>query len=272
MPWTSQALRWLRQLLNRERHRDEENKSGKVEAIAENAPRTYNELTSELRCLVESGEQEKSEQLLQELHQQFPVPMADILRKEMWGLKTDQLILRTHARMDMTEAIYNVESTGRKLTNEEKEQLRTIAFHWCSWSPTAAEHRNNSWMRFLRFAYPSLNGLQPILDSLIWPDEIAHYPIGHVPLPPWLFLLATPTKFYVYNFQDIAMREAGDTLAEVLNGMRKEGWCEEEIWKEVPSTTEEDPSDYFPVYDGVQHTTQEHELEHKVKEFTLTSR
>lgn len=261
----------LRVLLKRKPRKDDSRKSGKVTSLAEAPLRTWNEMRTELYHLVESGQREKSERLLEELRRQYDVPSADISWKETWGLEKDQLILRTHAKRDIAVAIKNVESTGRKLGEKEKHQLETIASHWCYWSPTAEDHKNDSWMRYLRFSYPSLKGLQPVLDSLIWADEMARYPIGHTPLPPWLFLLATSSKFYVYNFQNDSMVEAGDTLTEVLDGMRHEGWDNETIWREVVSPTvndtDYDPVDYFPVYLGVMHTAPEHRLEHKLQEF-----
>ena len=175
--------------------------------------------------------------------------------------------------MDVLDAISNVETiTERKLNDEEREQLRKISFHWCSWSPTAPDHRNDSWVRYLRYAYPELKGLQPILDPLTWSDEIAVYPIGYVPIPPVLFLLATSRKFYVYNYQDDTMFFAGETLAGVLDGLMEERYIEQPMWEDIPraaNAMNEDSDAYFPVYDNVMHTSQEHELEHKVKEFTL---
>ena len=96
------------------------------------------------------------------------------------------------------------------------------------------------------------------------------YPIGHPPMEPWLFLLATPSKYYVYDFQTLAMLEAGDTLTEVIDGMRKEGWMRLDCWKELPFTKREDPSDYIPVYLTVPHTNENHELVQQVKEFMVT--
>jgi hypothetical protein len=123
-------------------------------------------------------------------------------------------------------------------------------------------------MRYLRFTYPQLEGLQPVLDSLIWPDEIARYPIGHPPLPPWLFLLPTATRFYVYyNFQDGSMMDAGGNLREVLDRLKLEGWHGKHRWPEVSEDLEIDPRDYFPVYDNIPHTSDEHELMQELKEF-----
>src|SRR5271163_4639898 len=208
MQRASKAVFWL---LNRKPQQHGDVKSGTVTSLAKAPVRTWNELTSELRLVVESGEREKSGRLLEELRRQYPIPTADTSWKDIWGLERDMLILRTHAKQDIVVAIKNVESTGRELDEYEKDQLRTIASHWCYWSPTTYDNANDSSMRFLIFAYPSLKGLQPVLDSLIWTDEIASYPIGHTPLPPWLFLLATSSKFYVYNFQADSMVEAGET-------------------------------------------------------------
>jgi hypothetical protein len=233
--------------------------------------RSFDDRSDDLRRLIESGERKESESLLKELQRKFPVPTMDIIQKEERGTLTDQLILRSHDRMYITQAVRNIEKTGRSLSIDEKEQLRRIAFHSCGWSSTQAGHENDAWMRFLRYAYPDLDGLQSILDSLIWPDEISRYPIGYEPWSPWLFLLATKTKYYVYNFPYMAMLEAGSTLNEVIDGLKKERWMQSPTWEEIPSMTMEECYDYFPVYENAKHTSYPHPLEREIKEFTLKS-
>ena len=233
----------------------------------QNIERSYEEFRQELRLQVIAGNREESDRLLKEFQRRFPVPSAHIVLKEEWATKTDHLIVATHQREDISQAIRNVTMTGRKLTRDEEKQLEKISFHWCSWSPTGTAHRNDSWMRFLKYSHPDLKDLQPILDSLIWQNEIELYPLGSVPRPPWLFLLATPTKFYVYNFQDNAMLKAGDTLGDVIDGMREERWRGE--WPQLPTMKDEDPDDYFPVYDASPHSAGSHPLQQPVKDFKL---
>jgi hypothetical protein len=212
---------------------------------------TFTELEESLREAVKSGGKDRSKRLLEELRQRFPVPAVDIVPKELWGLDSDQVVFRTHARANIEDAVANVESTGRAVNTEDKEQLRLIMSHWCAWSPTAAEHRNDEWMQFLRRDYRQLEGLQPILDTLIWPDELELYPSGHGPLPAWLFLLATKTTYYVYNLEAAILFKAGEDLIDVVDGLQKERWCEDELWEQVRNMTYEYPRKYFPVYDDI---------------------
>lgn len=258
--------RWFNRIFGRKNERIQQkhrNETSHERTSPQVPPQSHGDLTRQLRQAVKSGQRAKADILLQNLRDQYPVPTADIVRKEVWGWDMDVLVIRTHAKADVIDAVKNVESTGRKLTAEERADLCTIMFYSCWWSPTAAEHRNDSWMQYLRFTYPQLEGLQPVLDSLIWPDEIVRYPVGHPPLPPWLFLLATATRFYVYNFQDSFMMDAGENLREVLDGLKQEQW--DEGWNEVPEEVELDPRDYFPVYDNVPHTNDEHELMQELK-------
>jgi len=61
--------------------------------------------------------------------------------------------------------------------------------------------------------------------------------------------------------------DAGETLLEVLDGLREERWHGERPWEEIPEHVEEDQRDYFPVYDDVPHTDGEHRLMQEVREF-----
>ena len=185
----------------------------------------------------------------------------------MGGTDTDQLVLQTHSALGIEQAVRNVEGTGRTLSPEETKALERLDTHWCAWSPTSPDHINDSWVWYLRDAYPSLVGLQPILDSLIWPNEISRYPLGHVPRPPWLFLLAPKDRYVVYNFQDCAMLEAGTTLMNVVDGMQKERWIDD-IWNLIPRKGTREPCDYFPVYDEVKHTSEEHPSGRPIMKFT----
>ena len=230
---------------------------------------SWHEITSELMRIVNAGDRVMSEQMLTAFRKRFPLPAADILRKEIWGTHTDELVVKTHARMDISYAIKNIERTGRTVSDKDKMDLEMLCSHWCAWSPSLEEHRNEPWIQFLRYAYDDLIGLQPVLDSLIWPEEIAVYPLGYIPPPPSLFLLATSTKFYVYNYHEIAMLEAGCTLADVIEGMRREGYWGKAGWRELPCNKEEDPWDYFPVYDNVPHTAESHKMIIQVKELAM---
>ena len=235
----------------------------------EQAARAFVELVMELREVIKTEDREKAERLLQHLRHHYPIPAMDILRKDVWGIRSDALILRTHGSIDISEAVRNLEATGRNVMDDDIQQLQLLASHWCAWSPTSSAHRKDSWVKYLHYSYPEVDGSLPIFDSLIWPDEIKRYPIGHVPRPPFLFLLATRDKFYVFNFENWCMMEAGNTLAKVIEGMRKNSFDEDSSWRVLQRKGNKGLSDYFPVYDDVPHTLEPHPLDHKIKEFTF---
>jgi len=175
------------------------------------------------------------------------VPAVEIVDKDMWGLAKDKLVLKTHAVSNINDAKRNIEISGRRITRKDEQLLGKVLSHWCGWSPTREDHQLDPWVRFLQKNYAHLEHVVPILDSLIWPDEITRYPLGYVPPRPCLFLLATGTRYYVYDFQNAAMNNAGASLQEVYDGLKNRGW---DIggWDEEEDQTDEDPKDYFPVY------------------------
>ena len=123
--------------------------------------------------------------------------------------------------------------------------------HWCGWSPTDSNHIRDSWVQYLQAVYPHLQNLYPILDSLMWPEEIAKYPAGGDPPAPWLFLLATADSFYVYDFENRWLGCAGNSLDDVLSGLKTERYLswEERHWKSEKCCNDDlDPGNYFPVY------------------------
>lgn len=240
MEWIRRLKIWLQDALWR---RDATGRSSEM-------IRPFQELKTALRQAVASGNRKESERLLQEIRRRYPVPAVDIVPKEAWGLQEDRVVFRTHGTAEMKDAVANVMSTGRSVSSEDETQLQLVMSHWCAWSPTAASHRNDAWMEFLRRDYPELKGLQPIFDTLIWPAELARYPPGHGPLPPWLFLLATSTTYYLYNLEDITMFIVGSELSDVVDGLRKERW-RQELWEVVENATDEDPKRCFPMYDNL---------------------
>jgi hypothetical protein len=245
--WTA-LLGWIQGLLQRE------DGKGRNEVLdpSTTVPQPFDELEQSLRQAVKSGERDESQRLLRELRQRYPIPAVDIVEKGVWGSEHDVLVFRTHAKTELKDAVANVECTGRSVSVNDQEQLQLVMSHWCAWSPTAVEHRNDPWMQYLRRAY-YLEELQPILDTLIWPDELACYPPGYGQLPPWLFLLATSTMYYVYNLEDTAMFQVGRELSDVVDGVRKKRWIEGEMWEIVEENVMyEDPMQYFPPYDTLE--------------------
>ena len=245
---------WIRRLTMRLR-----NALWRVDATVRSSPTTersssttlpFQQLKKALRQAVASGNREESEHFLEEIRRVYPVPAVDILPKDVWGLQEAKVIFRTHGRFDIKDAVANVKRTGRSVSSDDEALLQLIMSHWCAWSPTVTSHQNDPWMHFLRRDYPQLKGLEPILDTLIWPEEIACYPPGHGAIPPWLFLLATRDMYYVYNLEDITMFKVGPELNDVIDGLRKERW-REEFWEIVENATDENPKEWFPTYDNI---------------------
>jgi hypothetical protein len=58
---------------------------------------SHGDLTRQLRPTLRRGETAESDLLLQTLRDQYPVPTADIVLKEVWGWNTDKLMLFKNA-------------------------------------------------------------------------------------------------------------------------------------------------------------------------------
>ena len=74
-----------------------------------------------------------------------------------------------------------------------------------------------------------LPDIRPILDTSVWPDELAQCPPELGPMTPWMFLQATSTSYYVYNLEDTTMFKVGSELSDIVDGLQRERWCEEEL-------------------------------------------
>jgi hypothetical protein len=94
----------------------------------------------------------------------------------------------------------------------------------------------------------------PVLDSLTWPTEPQHFPVGFTPIEPSFFLLATVEYFYLFDLEGLDLYRARRSLEEVCRGLRE---CRFVGYKEGDWTAEEwcgldlDERDYFPVYGHV---------------------
>lgn len=160
------------------------------------------------------------------------------------------LVVKTHLNSKFDQAVANICESGRKLAVTEEQRLRLILSHWCGWSPTDVNHHHDSWVKYLQAEYAHLGQLYPILDSLTWEDELQLYPRGRIPPQPSLFLLATVYLYYVYDFENMCMCRAGQSLEEVYEGLKRMRYCgiEEGDWEEEEPGIEGNPASYFPVY------------------------
>jgi hypothetical protein len=185
-----------------------------------------------------------------------PVPPSEIVDQDVWGLASAKLRINSHLKSDFSDAVSNIERAGQIVTPEDAKYLRLILKHWCGWSATDSKHAQDSWVHFLRIEYPQINGLMPVLDSLVWPEEINHLPKGCCPIEPSMFLLANHESFYVFIMGGEGLMRAGVTLQEVYLGLkacRFWGYRDGDWVAEPSSPSDLNEEDYFPqyVFDGI---------------------
>jgi hypothetical protein len=178
-----------------------------------------------------------------------------IIPEEIWGYPVFRPTL--HVNSTFSDAVANVvQAIARPLDASEKEVLRQLLMHSSCWSATPTAHMSDSWVRYI-CAYPKtpIPGLTPILDSLVFPEDLCKYPPPFFTREPSFFLFGAPKQFYVYVFAINSLYRAGETLAEVFSGLRKPrymgirgwgGWEEEEIspWVDILNN-----ENYFPEYE-----------------------
>jgi hypothetical protein len=70
------------------------------------------------------------------------------------------------------DAVSNILRAGRIFYSTEERFIRLLLTHHCGWSGTSPNHINDAWVKFLQAVYPQIEGLTPILDSCVWPEEI----------------------------------------------------------------------------------------------------
>jgi hypothetical protein len=73
--------------------------------------------------------------------------------------------------------------------------------------------------QFIQYRYRHLGYLHPILDYIMWPEEVEKIPIsGWVDPNHFRILFATKDYYYIYAPEDDLMYKAGRTLEEVFEG------------------------------------------------------
>jgi hypothetical protein len=198
------------------------------------------------------------------------IPPVEIVERGVWATPTDQLIVRTHIRCELSDAVSNIQKAGIDLSLDDLKYLGLILTHWCGWAPTPPNHIDGSWIRYLQAEYSHLHPLVPILDTLVWPEELQNYPNGRFPRTPWLFLLASSESFYVYDFQNCYLCCAGTrSLEKLYVGLKEQRFrmMNEGDWIEAIGCLDETPADYIPVYTPQRNSVGEFILERPVKEF-----
>jgi hypothetical protein len=209
--------------------------AGQVDALLQTHPESSNEVRT----------------ALEELQNRFPLPLTEIVSEKIWG-ESAKLRVNNHLKSDFADAVRNIKSTGRSVNAYEEQYLRFILTHWSGWSATDPGHMSDSWVLYLQTLFRHLDGLVPILDSLVWPEEVSRLPVGYCPIEPSFFLLATREAYYMFDLEGSGLYCAGKDLEEVYLGLRecrfngdKEGDWTPEKW----STESLDARRYFPIYD-----------------------
>src|ERR1700737_1751570 len=155
---------------------------------------------------------------MHELQNSFPAPPSEIVESKVWGKA--YLRVNSHLKSDHANAVANIVRAGHVVSPVDEKYLRLILTHWCSWSATDSIHMRDSWIRYLQASF-ELDDLSPILDSLVWPEEIPSFPKRHYPPDPSFFLLATPMSYYLFILEDHSLLRAGESLREVYDGLKE---------------------------------------------------
>jgi hypothetical protein len=192
---------------------------------------------------------------------EYTRPAMKIIESEIWdahleGYPHGYPVVKTHLKSDFgdsefSDAVSNTTEVNEQvLSAADEKYLRFILTHSSGRSPTSPEHANDAWVKYLRAKY-SLIGLMPILDSVMYTEELVDFPPG-----PSLFLLATRESYYVYEFnpnEGSGSFIAGKTLEEVYSGLKECRYyrCQDGSWEEIESSStlkDYDERLYFPVY------------------------
>jgi hypothetical protein len=199
--------------------------------------------------------------------EEYTRPAMKIIEPEIWdthleGYPHGHPVVKTHLKSDFgdsefSDVVSNITRVKeRVLSATDERYLRFILTHPSGWSSTSPEHANDAWVKYLRAKY-SLIGLMPILDSVMYAEELVDFPPG---LKEWtapsLFLLATRESYYVYEFdpdEGSGLFIAGKTLEEVYSGLKECRYyrCQDGSWEQIESSLvlkDYDERLYFPVY------------------------
>src|SRR5438046_692643 len=93
---------------------------------------------------------------------------------------------------------------------------------------------------------------------MTWPEEVGLLAGDYWTAIPGFLLLANSTTFYIYDFDMDGLFRAGNTLAEVYQGLFQRRWSfspddrTAELWFLEPDCGSEyyDRYDYFPIWRG----------------------
>jgi hypothetical protein len=218
-------------------------------------PRTFGELKNEVvnRLDPRSYDPDEAQKALDSLQIAYPVPPTEIVDAVIWDSGRPVLRYNTHFKADVRDAIRNIRFSSHAFHPSDHHWLQLIHSHWCGWSATTVRHRGDGWVKFVQDTYRHLLGLVPILDSLAFPEDLAHYPDGRRPPEPSLFLFATMQYYYVYDFEEGGLSRAGETLEEVYTGLKEMKYRRYDSPWPVEPQSQDGPMvferDVFPAYE-----------------------
>ena len=220
---------------------------------------------------------------------EYTLPAMKIIDSQIWPANLERYphgypVVKTHLNSDFgdsefRDAVSNITAlNGLALSAADEKYLRLILTHHSGWSATSPNHTDDAWVKYLRAKY-SLVGLMPILDSMMYAEELVDFPTRLKEwLKPSLFLLATMGVYYVYDFdpdEGSGLYIAGKTLEEVYAGLKEYRYyrCQGDSWEEMPSSPAlkyHNEDCYFPVYyrkDSLLRDDGEFFLEEDLEEF-----
>jgi hypothetical protein len=263
-------VKFLSEATPQEEHSYETVSMSKQQYPDRNGP-DFNDYADQIHSLLRKSISSSPEVIsaLESKKRKFPAPPVEVVQKNVWDTERDILVIKSHLQSRFEDVVRNIEWSGHDIDTEEKQWLKLILSHWCGWSSTPIDHMNDAWVSYLQSEYRHLKGLVPILDTLVWPEELKHYPIGQSPPDPTLFLLANFDSYYVFHLEDASLYNAGKTLADLYVGLKEYRYHgnKKDDWKTEPLSIDGDPGDYFPVYHCRRNASGGFDLESPLKSF-----
>ena len=193
--------------------------SSQTPDLDQESKRAVNQINILLKTQPEPSDEAQA--ALNELQALFPVPPTEIVKRNVWGTKTAKLLVNNHVKTNFADALSNIKLTGRNPSPEDEEWLRLILTHCSGWSAMGPSHIKDPWVQYIQALFSHLPGLVPILDSLVWPEELDQLPVRYSLIQPSFFLLATPEAYYVFDLEGSGLYCAGQSLEEVYLRMKE---------------------------------------------------
>ena len=173
-------------------------------------------------------------------------PTPQIISGHPWDSWGPQLRIDKHLNSTLNDALDNI---GKPLSERETMYLRYLIQHPWGWSATPKQHRNASGFRYLYKLYPEAEGLRPVLDTIIWPEDAKYFPPSLGIDPHYsLILFTSESGYYFYRIDDLALFHAGNTLKEVFDGIKAYKYLNNEWDGPDPCADWFEPVEYFPHY------------------------